>query len=74
MNQLIRMMLNNPRLLNQETSLNFKCPYHAKVMKVLERIRRAIVVNPLAILYINNKMQNYEIDWNSNMKNSFSFE
>ena len=58
------MMLNNPKLFNQDISLNFKCPYHAKVMKVLERIRRAIVVNPLAILYINNKMQNYEIDWN----------
>ena len=49
--QLIKMAPSSPKLLNQPNSLNFKCPYHAKVMKVLERIKRKMVSSSLFIFY-----------------------
>ena len=57
--QLTRIMLNSPRLLNQFICLNFRCPYHASVMKLFDRIKRAIVQTGLFIhtlcLACNNK-------------------
>ena len=37
------MISGNPRLLNQLISLNFKCPYQANVMKILDIVSNAIV-------------------------------
>ena len=47
--QLINITANKPKLLNQSISLNFKCPYHANVIKVFERIKNKIVTKPLLI-------------------------
>lgn len=41
--QLMRTIVGSPNLLNQVISLNFKCPYQAKVMKMFDRIRSNIV-------------------------------
>ena len=61
-NQLIRIMLSNPKLLNHEISLNLRCPYHANVMKVLEIIKKAIVISPLAIEIWFFEVQKYKIE------------
>src|ERR1700761_5521020 len=44
--QLMRMIENSPKFLPQENSLNLRCPYQAKVMKVLEMNRKRMVFNP----------------------------
>gem|GEM_PF-4336402 len=47
--QLIRIMAKSPRLLNQLICLNFRCPYHAIVIKLLDSNKRKIVRKPLFI-------------------------
>jgi hypothetical protein len=41
--QLIRMMANKPKCWKNEISLNFKCPYQARVIKEFERINNPMV-------------------------------
>jgi len=40
----------SPNLLNHFISLNFKCPYQASVMKMLDRIKSPIVRNHFIII------------------------
>jgi hypothetical protein len=41
--QLIIIIENSPNLLNAGISANLRCPYHAKVMKVLDKTNNRIV-------------------------------
>ena|ERR1035437_7575330 len=43
--QLIRTMTISGKLSNHFSSLNFKCPYQANVIKMFDRTRRSIVLN-----------------------------
>ena len=45
--QLIKMIATSGRLSLHFMSLNFKCPYHASVMKALESVRRRMVMRAL---------------------------
>src|SRR5690606_30274499 len=47
--QLIRITAKIPAFFSQPISPNFRCPYHARVMKTLETIKKRMVVSPLPI-------------------------
>src|SRR5690348_9074351 len=60
--QLMRIIPKSPTCANLGDSLNFKCPYQAKVIKALDKIRSAIAYIPFILRQLADKNTDFRFD------------